>query len=323
MRSGPTRRPPDGGRGPAHGGRRRPVTYVDVFAARPGQGNLLAVVHEADDMSAAAMHHVARRMRLSETSFIQSAGDSRADYRHRIFTVGGEIPFAGHPSLGAAAAIALMSGLAATRYVQQTEAGTQAIEVALDADGSGRATMRQNDAEFGVVVATGEAMRAAGLPIEAAHPRLPAQVVSTGFPTLIVPLADVDALEAAAISWDRLDRLVARIGPITPNFYLVAEVEPRRWRSRCFARDISGGEDPATGSAAGPLAAYLGRHADTPTITVDQGVEMGMASSLSADATDGVVVSGPLFISGRGQLWTPQAVVDRPLGSARGRSGAR
>lgn len=298
-----TERP--GTRGTSAAGRRRPVTYVDVFAARPAEGNLLAVVHDADDMSTEAMCVIARRLRLSETSFVQSATAGDADYRHRIFTVGGEIPFAGHPSLGCAAAVAHRARLGIAAYRQRTQAGVHAIEVELRASGAGRASMRQSEPEFGVTVPAASAVQAAGLGAEAAHRALPVQLVSTGFPTLIVPLASVRALEKIDIVWERLDQLMVDLGPVTPNYYAVAEVEAGRWRARCFARDMSGGEDAATGSAAGPLAAYLARHADTPRIVVDQGHEMGMPSLLNADASDGVVVSGPLFIAGDGELWTP------------------
>jgi trans-2,3-dihydro-3-hydroxyanthranilate isomerase len=281
------------------------VTYVDVFAARPAEGNLLAVVHDANDMSTDAMRVIAQRLRLSEISFVQSAPGGDADYRHRIFTVGGEIPFAGHPSLGCAAAVAHQARLGAAVYRQLTQAGIHAIEVELGATGVGRASMRQSEPEFGVTIPAAEALQAAGLGAKGVHRTLPVQLVSTGFPTLIVPLASVRVLEKIDMVWDRLDQLLVGLGPVTPNYYAVAEVEVGRWRARCFARDMSGGEDPATGSAAGPLAAYLARHADTPRIVVDQGIEMGMPSLLYADASDGVVVSGPLFIAGEGELWTP------------------
>lgn len=286
-------------------GRRRPVTYVDVFAERPAQGNLLAVVHDADGMSVEGMQVVARRLRLSETSFVQSTDAPGADYRHRIFTIGGEIPFAGHPSLGTAAAVAHRADHTAAHYRQQTQTGVQAIEVELEEDGSGQATMRQGEPEFGMTLPVRSALGAIGLSEDAAHARLPVQLVSTGFPTLIVPLRNVEAVEAAVVVWDLLAGLMIELGPVTPNYYAVAELEPGRWRARCFARDMSGGEDPATGSAAGPLAAYLAHHADTPRLVVQQGVEMGMPSVLKADASDGVVVSGPLFIAGEGALWMP------------------
>ena len=105
-----------------------------MFTAEPLRGNGLAVVHDADDLSDALMHAFARETKLSETSFVQSPGPEaqRADYRHRIFTMAGEIPFAGHPSLGVAAAVARARGEGAASYVQQTQPGEQAVDVQLD-----------------------------------------------------------------------------------------------------------------------------------------------------------------------------------------------
>src|SRR5438045_422467 len=95
-------------------------------------GNGLAVVHDADAVPDAVMHAIARETRLSETSFVQSPNAEGADYRNRIWMPSGEIPFAGHPSLGTAAAVAHERGETGVTYVQQTEAGLQPIEVELD-----------------------------------------------------------------------------------------------------------------------------------------------------------------------------------------------
>src|SRR4051794_41189771 len=88
-------------------------------------GNGLAVVHDADAVPDAVMHALARETRLSETSFLQSADAGGADYRHRIWMPSGEIPFAGHPSLGAAAAVAHARDERRATYVPQTGAGPE------------------------------------------------------------------------------------------------------------------------------------------------------------------------------------------------------
>jgi len=80
---------------------------VDVFAVRPLEGNLLAVVHGTDELPTETMQRLAARTRLSETSFVQNSNDPGADYRHRIFTIADEVPFAGHPSVGTAATVVL------------------------------------------------------------------------------------------------------------------------------------------------------------------------------------------------------------------------
>src|SRR5688572_29305186 len=101
----------------------RRVAFLDVFAERPLAGNGLAVVGDADGLSEEVMLAFARETRLSETTFVQSAGADGADYRNRIFTVEQEIPFAGHPTLGTAVAVARWRGLEQADFVQETHAG--------------------------------------------------------------------------------------------------------------------------------------------------------------------------------------------------------
>src|SRR4051812_25288380 len=117
-------------------------TWLDVFSGERFQGNGLAVVHDADAVPDATMHRIARETRLSETSFVQTTDATGADYRHRIWMPTGEIPFAGHPSLGTAAAVARARGEDRATYVQQTHPGLQQIEVEGDGDGA-RVSMLQ------------------------------------------------------------------------------------------------------------------------------------------------------------------------------------
>jgi hypothetical protein len=102
----------------------RPLTWLDVFTSTPLQGNGLAVVHDADDVDDATMLGFARETRLSETTFVQSPRAAGADYRNRIWTMGWETAFAGHPSLGTAVAVAHRRGEREARYVQETGAGS-------------------------------------------------------------------------------------------------------------------------------------------------------------------------------------------------------
>lgn len=111
-----------------------PFLQVDVFTDRPFFGNPVAVVLDADGLDTDAMQRIARWTNLSETTFVLQPTDARADYRLRIFTPGGELPFAGHPTLGSARAL-LASGRATARdgrLVQQCEAGL--IPLRIDAD---------------------------------------------------------------------------------------------------------------------------------------------------------------------------------------------
>lgn len=278
---------------------------VDVFAARPLEGNLLAVIEDADTIPDETMATLARRFRLSETSFIQTATSPAATYRHRIFVVEGEIPFAGHPSLGTAAAWVYRRGLREASLVQETRAGEQRLHVVLEGS-AGRATIWQNQAEFGAVTEAGPVLAALGLPDAARHANLPVQLMSTGLPTLVVPLADERFLADAQLDVRHLPdagRLPDGTRPLT--FYVVAESQPAEWRARSFGTDLAGGEDPATGSAAGPFGAYLKHYTGVTTIRVQQGVEMGCPSELFVDTTGGVVVSGEVQIVGEGILHLP------------------
>src|SRR5215208_520501 len=254
------------------------IAWLDVFAERPLAGNPLAVVDDADGVSDEAMLSLAREVRLSETTFVQSADVDGADYRNRIFTVETEIPFAGHPSLGTAVAVARWRGLEKASFVQVTRAGLQPIEVGSDA-GRWRAEMVQNEAEFGTELDAGAAMGAVGLGAAEAHPDHPPQVVSTGLPAAIVPVADAGSLGRAAPNFDSIDAALDGAQPRageTPNFYLVwFDAEAGQARARMFSRATPGGEDPATGSAAGPLGAYLAERAGCKRLVISQGEEMG------------------------------------------------
>jgi trans-2,3-dihydro-3-hydroxyanthranilate isomerase len=276
------------------------ITWVEVFAEQPLGGNLLPVITDADDADDAAMAAVARRFQQSETSFVQRATDGVADYRHRIFMVTGEIPFAGHPSLGTAAVVAHRAGSASASYVQQTGAGRQRLDVLLDG-AVGRVTLTQNPAEFGPTADPAPILVALGIAPTAQRSDLPPQIVSTGLPTLIVPLTDLAELTAATVDRDRLCRALVQVaGSSAPTVYVVAETGSGAWRARAFAPAVPTGEDPATGSAAGPFGAYLHRHTGTAVAVIDQGVEMGSPSRLEVDVTDGIRVAGGVRIVGSG-----------------------
>jgi len=284
-----------------------PFDLVDVFAARPLEGNLLAVVHEAGGLPVATMQRVATRLRLSETSFVQPATDPAADYRHRIFTIAQEIPFAGHPSVGTAAVVVRRRGRAqAATVVQQTGEGLQRLEVELDGDRA-RVSLEQSPARFGAEIAWAPLMAAFGLTAGDARPGLTPQLVTTGLPTLVIPLRDPAALGRIAIDWAAVGVAVgehADVGYL--NLYLAAEEGPGNWSARCFGQDIAGGEDPATGSAAGPLGAYLQATVGGDRFEIDQGVAMGEPSHISVTVDAGrPTIAGEIQFLGSGTIDLP------------------
>lgn len=285
-----------------------PMTLLDVFAIQPLEGNLLAVIHDADTVSTETMRTVARRFALSETSFIQTATEPGATYRHRIFTISEELPFAGHPSLGTAVAWAERHGDDEAHYVQQTGSGQQELWVERDGRHA-TARLRQNPVTFGNEVDSKPILTALGLSAANAHPTLPAQVASTGLPTTIVPLADPAALKRIAVDWPAFRASLAgeQGGRIAHNCYVVAEIGPGHWGARMFAADLPGGEDAATGSAVGPFGAYLHERLGLDTVAVDQGVDMGSPSRLDVDLRDGIIVGGSVWIVSTGEIDLPGA----------------
>jgi trans-2,3-dihydro-3-hydroxyanthranilate isomerase len=283
-----------------------PFTLLDVFAVRPLEGTLHAVVDEADGIGGQAMATLARRLRLPETSFLQASDSPTADYRHRIFTIAGEIPFAGHPSLGAGAAWCRRRGRARAEVVQSTGAGEQRLEVALDGR-SGEVAIHQNPPVFGLEMDAGALLEGLGLPPDAGDRALPPQLVSTGLATLVVPLAEHGTLSRIRVDWARLAPALAPLTDVAAlNCYVVARRDEGRWSARCFAQDIGGGEDPATGSAAGPLGAYLRERIGTEHVVVDQGVDLGSPSRLTVDTRDGIRVSGTVHLLGEGEMTLPE-----------------
>lgn len=279
-----------------------PYDLVEAFAAAPLQGNLLPVIHDADGIATETMQTITTRFRLSETSFLQSAPEPHQTYRHRIFVINAEIPFAGHPSIGSAAAWTKRQGLTETDIVQLTLSGEQRLHVKIE----GRAAsvdLWQNPAIFGSEGDAATALPALGLPVSSAHASLRPQVVSTGLPHLIVPISDYRELSKVRIDWDALDATLNVGGDLLPlGFFAAGEVSPGHWRARMFARDITGGEDPATGSAAGPFGAYLTKYTGITSVVIDQGVEMGSPSQLRVRTDDGIVVSGEVQFLAEGLI---------------------
>jgi trans-2,3-dihydro-3-hydroxyanthranilate isomerase len=265
---------------------RVPFRLVDVFAEAPFGGNQLCVVPEVpvglDDQT---MQALAMEIGFSETTFVTAVRPTGYDVR--IFTPEVELPFAGHPTLGTAFTLA-REGLIGSETVQHCAAGDIPVRIDL---GGRRAVMRQLPPVFGREVDDRMAIAAAaGLALGDLVDGLPIVPVSTGIPHLMVPVADDDALRRAA----RDDRACERVCASADNaesLYLFAIRGDGDIRARMFDRFPTIGEDPATGSAAGPLAAYLATHglAGLPgTALIAQGEQIGRPSFLHVEvARDG------------------------------------
>jgi trans-2,3-dihydro-3-hydroxyanthranilate isomerase len=261
------------------------ISWLDVFAERPLAGNGLAVVGDADDVSDETMLALAKETGLSETTFVQSTGTGGADYRNRIWDPHEELPFAGHPSLGTAVAVARWRDMDQASFIQETGAGLQPVEVRKE-NGAWRASMLQNEAELGPELDREAVMAAVGLRAEDAHPDLPPQVVSAGIPHVMAPVAGHEVLARALPDYSAIYELAEPYGSIV--IYLAwCEPDQGRARARSFTRTIEMGEDPATGSAAGPLGAYLFERTGCERLVIRQGEEMGRPSALEVEMEGG------------------------------------
>ena len=278
-------------------------TFLDVFTATPLTGNGLVVVHDADDLDDTAMLAFARETKLSETTFVQSATEDGADYRNRIWTAERELPFAGHPSLGTAFAMARQRGADEASFVQQTPAGLQPIDVSIDAQATaGSASMLQEPAEFGDELDPARPLAAVGLGPGDEHPDLPAQFVSTGVFQLMLPVASDEVLARVDPDYDLIAALLEPLEAVV-LYAMHIDADAGTAHARSFGFTAAMGEDPATGSAAGPLMAYAHQRLGLDALTISQGAEIGRPSSLRCSvATERVRVEGDVVVVADGSL---------------------
>ena len=275
---------------------------VDVFTPRPFAGNQLCVVPEAGELDTGTMQTITREIGFSETAFVTQAEGDR--YAMRIFTPGKEMPFAGHPTLGTAFVL-VTEGRVSSPATQVVAAGE--FPVSVDLVGA-TASMQQRPAVLDEPFEDRDLLaRAAGLGVDDLHPDLPATPIDTGLRHLIVPLRDPNALRRAVSAGPLVGEVCRASGG--DSMYLFA-VDEDGVTARMFDWDLGVGEDPATGSAAGPLGAYLAEHAvaDMPgRVTIRQGEQVGRPSELHVEVSEGPgpwrpVVSGGVHLVGRGEF---------------------
>lgn len=308
----------------------------DVFTDAALTGNQLAVFTDARDVPVAAMQRIARELNLSETTFVLPAERDDTDVRMRIFTPAVELPMAGHPTIGSTFALA-KSGVIArgrTQFTFGLNVGPTPVELQWDGDDVRFVWMSQLCPTFGRVVDRAAVASALGLSADDVRGDLPVQEVSCGVPYLIVPLADADAVARAVPDGAALRRLGEKIGGPLP-VYLFADAweRPRptdrgvgqglsalptdhspHYLARMFGPGLGVLEDPATGSAAGPLGGYLVQYGqrqgdDARRIIIHQGASMNRPSVLhvsvdgDAGAITSVKVGGAAVLVGRGELY--------------------
>ena len=270
---------------------------VDVFTETPLQGNQLAVFTDAREIPEELMQPLAREMNFSETVFVLPSDEAHA--RIRIFTPTQELLFAGHPILGSA--FVLGGPLQVDEIWLETAKGV--VPVRLEREGA-RIVFGRMEQPLPSVEPYGNADELlAALGVERSE--LPVEVYDNGMEHVYVTLGSEDEVAALTPDLSRLAGLPPRLGV---NCIAGSDA---RWKTRMFAPNGGVPEDPATGSAAGPLAVHLARHGRIQfgqEIEISQGAEIGRPSMLyaraegSADELERVEVGGCAVIVARGEF---------------------
>ncbi len=286
---------------------------VDVFAEEKYAGNQLAVFTDAKDISDTEMQQIAREINYSETTFILSEEKRNGGYDVRIFTPEGELPFAGHPTLG-------------TAYVIQREIITEPVETIILNFKVGQIPvrlnyaggqidilwMKQNAPTFNQVFDTGPIAQILNLDKGDIDDKFPIQEVSTGLPFIIVPLRTLDALKRAKVARDKYFELVKDTA--AKGLFIFCPQTYNRQNDlnvRAFLDYYGVPEDPACGSGAGCLAGYLVKYRyfgkDRIDVRVEEGYEIGRPSLLFLKAEDkegkiDVSVGGKVIMIAKGEF---------------------
>jgi trans-2,3-dihydro-3-hydroxyanthranilate isomerase len=258
---------------------------ADVFTRTALEGNQVAVITDARGLSDAEMQAIARETKFSETTFViprDPAIERERGVKVRIFTVEEELPFAGHPTLGTAFVLRGSSN-----------AGEIALDLAVgripvafsQRDGAVFGEMTQRDPEFGQLHDPEEVARVTGVKIADLDPAFPIETVTTGNAFAIVPLRSLAAIRELSLEWRRAAEYLKNADAIF--FYFVTR--DTEGAARLHARMIFyGGEDPATGSAAGPAAAWMVKHGIAKSdeqVMIEQGIEARRPSQIFVRAT--------------------------------------
>ena len=270
---------------------------ADVFTDTPLQGNQLAVFTDARDLPEGQLQPLAKEMAFSETVFV-SPPDAEAHVRIRIFTPTSEIPFAGHPTLGTAFVLAQPMQL----DVIAIETGSGVVPVWLEREGP-KVVFGRMHQPIPTAERFEEGRLLAALRIERSE--LPVELYDNGMRFVYVALGSDG--EVAALEPDHR-ALGQALGPAGVSCFAGSG---EGWKVRMFAPAAGVPEDPATGSAAGPLAVHLARHGRIgwgEEIRISQGAEIGRPSTLyarvdgSADAIERVEVGGSAVVVARGEF---------------------
>ena len=293
---------------------KKPIFYiVDVFAEEKFTGNPLAVFNSVEGISDDEMQKIAKEMNYSETTFIVSKNKQDNIYGVRIFTPEKEIPFAGHPALGTAYVIQReIIKKPVNTIVLNLKSGK--IPVIFPAEGkeSDILWMKQLQPIFGKEFDPKLISEILNLDLTDVDNRFPIQIVSTGLPTIIVPLKTLVAIKRVKVSNEKYFQFIKNIEAKTILVFCPETYKKENClNTRFFAEYLGIPEDPATGSANGCLAGYLVEHnyfgKDKINIRVEQGYEIGRPSLLylkanKKDEEIDVLIGGKVIIVAKGKI---------------------
>lgn len=268
---------------------KKPRFFItDVFTTQRYGGNQLATFIDCESLSAAEMQNIAREINFSETTFITSRQPRDGGFDVRIFTPKAEVEFAGHPTLGTAHII--------RNKLQLTDANELTLnlrvgKIPVTFSENAMVWMKQMPPTFGKQLDASTLAQVLGIAPSDIEQNFPIEEVSTGFPTLVVPLKNLYSLKRAKINQDKYFALVNDAWAKLILVFSREGYEAEQSLSvRVFADFYGVPEDAATGSACGSLAAYLAHHQLFGSANVDvlagQGYEMGRPSTLALRALE-------------------------------------
>ena len=267
-----------------------PFYQVDVFTNTPFSGNPLAVLFDVENISSQTMQSIAKEMNLSETIFVLPPGNLPVDFSVRIFTPEKEIPFAGHPTIGTAHIL---------RETGKVISGNRSIKLSMKAGiititkglTDNLLFMDQPLPEYLSVLDCAEKIgQVLSIPIsniKLSH--YPIQIVTTGLPVLLVPINSIKSLEQIVVNVSELNNFLHSLG-VEMLYAFTDETlnSSANIHARMFAPPLGILEDPATGSAAGAMGAYIFKNKivsenNLKNITIEQGYKMGRPSCIHVE----------------------------------------
>jgi trans-2,3-dihydro-3-hydroxyanthranilate isomerase len=265
-----------------------PFAQFDVFSVHPFEGNPLAVFPDARGLSDQQMQALAREMNLAETTFVlprDAATERERGVRVRIFTVQEELPFAGHPTLGTAFALRGSSG--ASQVDLELNVGKVPVRFEQEPGLPVFGEMTQMEPKFGMIHDRETVVRATSLRDGDIDPSLPIQTVSTGVAFTIVPLRGLDVIRRLQVNIAGATEYLQHSGGGKFFYFVTRETVDRD--ARLHARMLMyGGEDPATGSAAGCASAWMVANGVTQPdehVLIEQGIEIMRPSRIFVRAS--------------------------------------